>query len=467
MPTETFSGHTLTKIKTLMKKGVASLVIYKDQDESGLAVKVTKTGASWYFSTRADNRVIAPFAQYGLADLPSLRSFVKELKIARSQGREIDTLIKAFAAGHSLSDAKNLHAVQHGDAVAWETGRDLYLEWAARNRNKDTVRGYRSALGSAGLADDFKPIHGKPLPSITTADLATIRNNVIARGLSGDAKGEGIRQANLTVSAIKSAFKYFVNNPQFGIEKSPAESLSKALERPTTLSISRQKRALMQEEIGALAYAIEAIPNEQARLVLQLQLLLGQRRFTVVSAKRSAFDLHHPHYDVVWNFEDKSHHFRALPLSGGAGELVRKAMRLSENNEHSPYLFPQQRPGKDGRMDGHLNERTVSAKLEELRKPGGIFEKMPFNVATHDLRKAFTSVMRPRMSNYKLGERQLVEDDIEMITHADEGRDRTSSLVYDRNQYLDVKLKILGDWADYIWKGYEAYGIKPHTKKAA
>jgi len=459
MPSEVFTGHTLTRIKTLIRNGVETPVMYRDQEEPGLAIKLTKTTASWYFSTRTHNKLIAPFRSFGLGDLPQLREFVQTLRRTCSLGRDVDTLIEAFASGHTVTEARNIHAVEQGDGVAWETARDLYLEWAAQNKEPDTVRGYRSSLGVKGLAEDFKPLHGKPLASITVADLATVRDNIVERCRLGEGKGEGIRQANLSVAAIKASFTYFVNKPSFGITYNPARDLSKALEKSKLGAKSaRAKRALTQFEVGALAYALEACPNETVRHVLQLQFLSGQRRLTAVKAKRSAFDLENAHYAGVWNFEDKTHHWRALPLTPGAVEVVTAAMRLAENNPHSEYLFPKQRPKKKGDdMSGHINERTVSSGIEALRQPGGVFEKLPFNVATHDLRKVFISVMRPRMSKYKIGDRQLVEDDIEMITHMNEGRDRASSIVYDRNQYLDVKQQILSDWQDYVFEGYALY----------
>ncbi|NLS04853.1 DUF4102 domain-containing protein [Rhizobium sp. P32RR-XVIII] len=232
MPSEIFTGHTFTKIKNLIKKAPSSPVIYRDADTKGLAVKNSKTGTNWYYSTRDSNLQIAPFNAFGLDDLLILRELVLELRKEAAKGRDLSVLIKSFAAGRTITDAKQLHAVEHGDGVTWEVARDYYLEWAAFNKNKDTVRGYRSALGvTEGLHADFVPIHGKPVASITTADLARIRNNIIQRGRNGEAKGQGIRQANLTVAAIKACFTYIINNPDLGVSSNPARDLSKALER--------------------------------------------------------------------------------------------------------------------------------------------------------------------------------------------------------------------------------------------
>ncbi|MDX0494054.1 tyrosine-type recombinase/integrase [Sinorhizobium medicae] len=467
MASEYFSGHTLTKVRNMMKKGVDGQVMYRDKDTSGLAIKITKTGASWYYSTNKHNFQIAPFSSFGLDDLGILRELVVALRKEASKGRDLRVMVEAFAAGHSVIDAGHLHAVEHGDGVTWEVARDYYLEWAALNKNKDTVRGYRSALGvNDGLRADFEPIHGKPVASITTADLARVRNNIIQRGRNGEAKGQGIRQANLTVAAIKACFTYIINNPDLGVSHNPARDLSKALERAKVVAGSEDKRALTQLEIGALWHALLSCRNETVRLILQLQLLTGQRRFTPTSAKKSAMQMGGV-YDCVWSMEDKSHHWRKLPLPPLATSIVEQAMRLTR--EDSDYLFPKQRPRRTGDdMNGHINERTVSDKIEEMRQPGGIFEMMPWNVSTHDLRKTFTTIVKPKMSQFELAGRPMLPREIEMITHSNEGRESVSEKVYDRNVYLDTKMSILAWWEAYVVEGYRMYCESQHqTKKAA
>jgi len=480
MPSEHFSGHTLTKVKNQIKKGVSAAVVYRDQDTTGLAIKITKTGASWYYSTRDANLQIAPFSHFGLDDLPMLRELVVKIKKAAKAGQPIETLVKSFAAGHSVQDAEHLHDVATGQGVTWEVGRDLYLEWCGRNRNPDTARGYKSALGATpGLHDDFAPIHGKPLAAILTRDLAQVRDNIVARCTeraiekhagSGSKKDvvAGIRQADLTVSALKAAFKHFVNKKQFNLDRNPAADLSKCLERPTEIAGQDKFRALSQLEIGSLWEAMEACPNETVRGVLKLQLLTGQRRTTPTIALQSAFQFDSGSYDCIWGLEDKSHHWRKLPLPPLAASIVKHALRMATNNPDSKHLFPKQRPKKQGdTMEGHINVRTVSDKIEEMRKPGGVFEMMPFNVSTHDLRKAFVSIVGPKMSQFILRGRPMDAEEVEMITHKNEGRESVAQLVYDKNSYLDVKLEILTWWQEYVLEGHRMYLVSQEMKKAA
>lgn len=481
MPSEIFSGYTLTKVKNQIKKGVAAAVVYRDQDTSGLAIKITKTGASWYYSTRDTNLQIAPFSHFGLDDLPMLRELVVKIRKEAKKGNPIDTLVKSFAAGYSVQDAGHLHDVATGTGVVWEVARDLYLEWCGRNRNTDTARGYRSALGATpGLRDDFAPINGKPLAAILTRDLAQIRDNIVTRcteraieqqQVRGAAKKDvvaGIRQADFTVSVLKAAFKYFVNKKNFNLDRNPAADLSKCLERPSEIAGEEKFRALSQIEIGALWESLESCPNETVRGVLKLQLLTGQRRTTPTIALQSAFQFDSGHYGCVWGLEDKSHHWRKLPLPPIAAGIVKHALRMATNNPDSAHLFPKQRAKKKGDdMAGHINVRTVSDGIEEMRKPGGVFELMPFNVSTHDLRKAFVSIVGPKMSQFILRGRQMDAEEVTMITHKNEGRESVAQLVYDKNSYLDVKLEILTWWQEHVLEGHRLYLASRDMKKAA
>lgn len=471
MPSEIFTGHTIIKIKTILKKGVDEPLKYRDKGGNGLAINITKTGASWYYSTNKDNRQIAPLNRYGHDRLDDLRELCGKLKLASKAGEPLDTLISAFNNTGSVEEAVAHHNVDHGDGLLWEAGRDLFLEWIRINKEPDTYRSYKSALGCFSLAADFVPLKEKPLASITTRDLARVRKNIITRCSGGNARGEGngVRQAELTVAALKSCFRYLVNDPDTGLDHkiNPAADLAKPGEKQKNKKASKD-RALTQLEIGALLWALGAEKNEPARIAIMIQLLTAQRRFTVADAKREDFNLNHPHYGIVWEFGDKSHAFRALPLDGDAGDLVRRAIRLSEGNQESEYLFPKQRrKNAEDDMSGHMNEATMSDVIEAMREPGGVFFETEFNVGTHDMRKTFETVMTPRMHKFEFEGRRLIGEDVEMITHMNEGRKKVSMLVYDKNQYLDIKSEVLREWQEWVYEGYNLYIAHLESKKHA
>lgn len=98
--------------------------------------------------------------------------------------------------------------MKSGKTETWDQARDNFLAWVKENRAADTHRGYKSSLGAiekSPLHNDFEPMNGKPLASVTLEDMVIVRENIIERGRKdGSAK---IRQANLTVAALKSCRK--------------------------------------------------------------------------------------------------------------------------------------------------------------------------------------------------------------------------------------------------------------------
>lgn len=454
MATELLDGNTLRRVEGMLKHG--RTCILRDRQCSGLAIRVHKTKATWSMITRDGRWTIGPLDMWSANDLPALRALVTRARQIHQEGRDPDDLFKAFRQEQDVKLAADRADVAHGIGSTWEEVRDAYLVWAADNKEKDTVRGYRSALGAVPggvLAKDFEPIAGKPVASIITRDLVKVRSNIVRRG-----GGKKLRQADLTVAALKACFRWYLNQEDSLIEASPAAALSKVLERPEidktkARAAAATERTFNQHEIGLLIFGLESVMNPGARLSTMLQLLTGQRRLTPLEAPKTAFE-EHKFYGMVWRLDDKVGSWRVLPLTEMAQLTVRTAFALTRSD--NPYLFPQQRARRIGEAaDGHLNERTVSAVIEELRKPGKILSTLPFSPSTHDLRKCFTTVMAPKMAKFTVGDRRLTPDDVEMITHSNEGRSTTASAVYDQNEYLDVKLRILEEWEHWCMEGFD------------
>ncbi|TBZ97428.1 hypothetical protein [Rhizobium leguminosarum] len=459
--TEPFDGNTLRKIGGQVTRGDADGDVWKDYECVSLQVRVGKTSASWSYKTRDNQVKIADFHAFSKDDVPVLRDLVLQAKKLEKEGRAVAPMFAEFVASRSVPEAKAKADVADGLGMLWEQARELYLVWLKENRSKDTYRTYRSALGAARkstLAPCFAPIAGRPLATISTADLAMVRNRINNRGKSGEAKGRSIRQADLTVAALKSAWLHFVNEPEvfgLGISNVATEDLRKVRDRVERVESSSgaSERGMNQCELGMFFEELGSVRNPMSRLVLSLQLLLGQRRLDVCSAIEESF-VDHPEYGMVWRLEDKTHAWRVLPLPPLAQEIVRKA-RDDYRRYRSRYLFPKNRRQKksDANIDGHISERTPSKMMELMRVGDGPFVGSLIDPSTHDLRKAFITYLTPRIHNYSVGGRPLTKDDIQMITHSDEGRETTASLVYDKNEYLDVKLAILTEWEEYVVEG--------------
>lgn len=458
--TEPFDGNTLRKIGGQITRGNANGDVWKDYECVSLQVRIGKTSASWSFKTRDNQVKIADFHVFTKDDIPALRELVLQAKALEKEGREVAPLFAEFVSSRSVPEARAKADVIDGIGMIWEDARDHFIDWLKLNRSKDTHRTYRSALGAAHnskLADCFSPLNGRPVAAITTGQLAMVRNRINKRGIAGDAKGRSIRQADLTVAALKSAWLHFVNNPEVFGEVSDVVTTSfrkvrDREERPESSS-GATERGMNQLELGMFFEELGGIRNEMSRLVLSLQLLLGQRRLDVCSAIRESF-VEHKDYGVVWRLEDKVHAWRVLPLPPLAQEIVRKA-QADYAHYRSRYLFPKNRKQKksDANVDSHISERTPSKMMELMRVGDGPFADSQIDPSTHDLRKAFVTHMTPRIHNYAVGGRSLTTVDIEMITHSDEGRENTASLVYDKNEYLDVKLAILTEWEQYVVDG--------------
>ncbi|MGO7323741.1 hypothetical protein ACCS95_33615 [Rhizobium ruizarguesonis] len=483
MPSVKIDGNTLKSISNLYaREDKPSARTYRDTERPGLVINVGPRGASWKIATNNLNAVIAPFHRFGTKDIETLRLFVADALLAHRAGQKIKTMIDAFVASKDIDTAKAHHEVSIGNSMLWEDARDDYMTWAFTEYADDTAAGYKSALGASARSSyvtEFTPISGKPIHSITFLDLSAVIENFVNRGKASAALGKsnGRRQTNLTIYALKSAFKYFAQNPsKFGLAGDPSVELrtvrgvekkdrkDKAYQEKNS---SKKNRSMTSIEIGAFVHGLASVENEIARMILFLQALTGQRILDTAAALKEGF-VEHEVYGLVWRLEDKTRSWRALPLGPVAAGVVRQSLEDFAKYP-STFLFPKAKPRKrtDDR-NGHMHKRTAQGKMFEMRLEGGPLHGSTIDPATHDLRKAFTSVMAPRMSRFKdeNGE-PLDRGDTKIITHRNEGRDETATAVYDKNEYLDLKYAILCNWEEYVMRCYSDYVVKLNSQQPA
>lgn len=463
MATELIDGNTIKRVRGMLKHGKTGML--RDSACPGLAIRVNKGKATWVIAARDWQDRIADFSLFGSDDVATLREVVSRARQMRKDGRDGADFLAAFVKERDVALAAARTDVSHGIGESWEDVRDAFLVWVGKNRRPDTARGYRSSLGAVEggpIWEDFEPIRGMPVVSVTTKDLVRVRTNIVRRG-----GGDKLRQADLTVAALKSCFKWYLNQPDSLIENNPAESLGKVMERrkeETEVDVEAG-RAMSQEEIGLLVWGLAYCPNPAARLAASLQLATGQRRMTVCRARKSQFT-EHDEFGMVWRLSgsgEKTAAWRVLPLPDLARMTVESALGMARPD--NPFLFPQQRPRRTGApMDGHLSERRVSKVLEDMRAAGGPLAGLSFDPSSHDLRRTFVTVMGPRMHKYTVDGRTLTRADVEMITHANEGREGTASLVYDKSEYLAVKHAVLAEWQAWVMEGYEKVAARMDAK---
>lgn len=459
MVKEAFDGNTIRKLRG-WKAGGKEVKVY-DTECPGLALRIYASGrASWSVLTRDWKATIADAESFSANDIPALREMVRTARRMRGDGRDAEAYIKAFVDSRSLTSAEAEANAVSGITERWEQARDQYLRELKETHSKDTHRSYRSALGAVPgsvLEDDFKPLHGKPIVSITPDDIITVKEEIRKRGTrEGKGPNGNLRQANASLTVVKAFFAW-----QMGRRGNPLEVNPAAAVRPERrkggkfmkgVGEAAAIRALLQEEIGMLVIGLEKCKNPAARAAVMIQLLTGQRRMTVCEARKEAF-VDHPKYGIVWRLADKTNAWRVLPLPPLVRQAVENAEMMSRTD--NPYLFPQQRESPDGTWNGHMNERTYSDVILQMRKDSGALNGMPLRVATHDLRKAFVSTMSGTMHKYQIDGRRLGEKDIEMITHEDEGRQGSAWRIYNLNPYLEVKHAILSEWEQFVLEGLD------------
>jgi len=467
-------GNTIQTIASLYTNGKKpSARIYRDSVCPGLIISVGPRGASWKISTNAINALISgKLSRFQSGDIESVRQMVTEVVLLQKSGKDFKTLIATFAAEKNVELAKDVQAVYNGKGMLWEAARDKFIAWAYTEYSDDTVHGYKSALGAcenSSYKTEFEPLEGKPVHSITFEDVSAVIQNMTERGNAGKAIGKtpGRRQTNLTLFALKSCFRYFTHNPRtYFMSGDPTRDLGprRSFEKKDRKNKDYQKknsakknRAMTHLEIGGFVHALGSVDNPIARMALWFELLTGQRLLDSCSAMKEAF-VENAAYGLVWRLEDKTRSWRALPLGPLAADIIRRSLVDFAAFETS-FVFPKEKVRRKGDdPDGHIHKRTVSDKMHKMRFEGGALHGSTIDPSTHDLRKAFTSYMAPRMSKFKdeNGE-PCSKADTAIITHKNEGRDATASAVYDKNEYLDTKYAILCEWEDYVMQCYKAY----------
>lgn len=469
-----FDGNVLKSVAGLYTRSEKPKArIYRDTERPGLVISAGPRGASWKISTNSLNKLIGEFHLFSHEDLPALREMVSRALIEHKAGRPIDKLVEQFVAKKDVDLAEAHQKVANGEGFLWEEARDMFIEFAMKELADDTALGYKSALGASersSYVTEFEPIAGKPVNKIDFIDLNSVIQNMKARGEAAKKAGkksDGRRQTNLTVYALKSAFRYFSQNPKlFFMSNNPSRQLEtikavgKKNKKDKTYNeqtSAKKNRAMTADEIGAFVYGLQFVELPEARNSLYLQLLTGQRLLDTCSALADAF-VENPSYGLVWRLEDKTRSWRALPMGPEAEALVRSSLQEFAHYG-SMFLFPKTKKRRaDDPVEGHIHKRTVSGQMFAMRAEGRPLHGSTIDPATHDLRKAFTSVMAPRMSKFSdENGGKLKNDDTVIITHKNEGRDATASAVYDKNEYLDTKYAILCEWEKYVLECYTNY----------
>ncbi|KGF70431.1 hypothetical protein LL06_05715 [Hoeflea sp. BAL378] len=457
----TVDGHTLNLARAAAKR--RETAEYRDQDTPGLMLRVRDGACQWLWAKRDGKLSLCRLGTIEVDELAKLRTLVKRLKIEVAEDRDPKILVKAFIESGGVDIQKSVEraGVAAGEWT-WETMRDRYLEYAKDTLSKATYDGYRKAIGAyeeGVIAGDFKNLCGMPIKSITPSDISAVLLSIQDRG-KAKGKGSHWNQMRLTHATIRSCFKWATSPEVFKnsqlvmnvslmvpVPKRPKKDAADTRAKATFTPILASPLELHNFAFKWLTANYECHPSIVN--AIRLQLLTGQRIETVVSAHKSEF-VRTPGrpWRYVWALgPDKQGAYRLLPLPDVASYTVHEMLTDEELIvDENVHLFPPLRPDKGKSTDrshGHLSYSAIKNAIIEARKKGG---PLPTTFkGTHDHRRAFTTHMDDWTT---LG---FVDGkSVETVTHKNEGRESVSQSIYNYDEKLKEKFRVLQTYENKV-----------------
>jgi integrase len=336
--------------------------------------------------------------------------------------------------GVKLAEAKNLldRGIDPGECAvsaraaqrSAETTAELvaaYLDRYARPRKRSAFEDERM------LHKDVLPRWGDlKAKDITRRDVVRLLNDIVDRGAP--------IQANRSLTILRRMFKFAVG--QAILEVSPCNEV----EAPS--AENQRDRALSEDEIGVLWRTLDTASMEpNARLILRLMLITGQRKGEVIGIHRDEIDLEKALW-VLPATRAKNGREHLIPLSGLALQI------LTENPPNEAGLvFPSKLTGRAyrGQSIDHAtrflfdprpisNARKRAGRKVSTPRLAGIMDRF----TPHDLRR--TVATRMRELGISRGDVKLVLNHLETDVTAR----------YDRYDGLVEKRRALDVWAKRI-----------------
>ncbi|RUQ81528.1 tyrosine-type recombinase/integrase [Legionella septentrionalis] len=268
------------------------------------------------------------------------------------------------------------------------------------------------------LNKNVKPCWGKlKAKDITKRDVILLLDKIKDRGAP--------IAANRGLACIRRMFNFAVERDI--IAASPCTSVKPVAKE------NQRDRVLSAEEIRILWHALDTLQREdesphdirmsaQTKLVLKLQLVLGQRKGEIISAEWSEVDLSSGWWTIPAK-KAKNGQAHRVPLSSLAKKLLEEIKQLSDD---SHFLFPARL--KDTYITGTSIDHAVRRSTFS-----GIKAWTP-----HDLRRTVASHIT------SMGIPRLVVSKI--LNHVE----TTVTAVYDRHGYDNEKLNALETWAQKL-----------------
>jgi integrase len=382
---------------------------YKMADGNGLYLYITKAGnKSWRYNFRINGQ--QKTYTYGLYPEFSLQE-------AREEHAKVRKMVSQGIDPHEHEE-KQRREKEHAKALTFET---MAKEWQEKRRKE--VKPKTISDIEKRLNRDVLPSLGNiPMSELSSLDVLNMVKTVEGRG--------AYEMANRAKQYCSQILRYAV-----ACGKADRDYTLDIQDALATRKVKHQP-ALEPNELPEFLEALER--NEarlfpQTRLALKMLLLTFVRPIELASAEWSEFDLEDKRW-IVPAEKTKMRKDHTVPLSQQTIEILEQ---LREMNGHTNYLFINQRDPRK-----HMSRDALSKAVRQL----GFQDRH----SAHGFRALALTALQE-----KLGYPFHVAD-----CQLGHGKKNSLGAAYDRTQFLEQRIPMMQDWADYIDHIFQAKNSK-------
>lgn len=383
---------TDTKVKQSRAKSTA----YKLADSQGLYLYVSNKGAkSWRYDYRfAGKRYTLTHGQYPDLSLAKARERHQEARTALELGNNPSQVKRQAKQSRALEAADTFKAV----AESWYSGKE-----AGRSESwKSNIRRW--------LDRDIYPYIGAlPMRAIRPADVLDLVKRVEKAGKA--------RSAVCVRQLIAQVFDFAISHLR--AESNPAHSIKGAIEVPQ----AKASKPLTPKQIPAFLESVDNYSGKvETKYAVRLLFLTMTRKTELTAAKWDEIDLD----KVEWRIPAermKSGQQHIVPLCKQALAYFKELKKLSGDSD---FVFPHL-----GRKDRPMSASTLNVMFDRIGY-GGKF-------SPHGIRKTASTLLNEQGFRADVIERQLAHIERDTVRAA-----------YNKAEYLEERLGMLQQWANYL-----------------
>lgn len=372
---------------------------YKLADGGGMYLEITPSGGKlWRLKYRFGGKEnLLSLGKYPQTTLAEARIKREELKKLLANGTDPSDHRKQQKQEQTLSSINNF------EAVAREWHENQKATWS-ESHTKTVLQRLE--------ADIFPALGYRPINSINAPDLLAVVRKIEERGAHDVAKR--------AVQVCGQIFRYGIVTGRN--DRNPAADLRGALK-------TAPKGHYASIEPDDIPDFLDALNKNEARLyrettlAIKLLMLTFVRTSELIEAKWSEFDLEKALWSIpAERMKMKRPHI--VPLSKQIIKILEELKMLGGSGE---WILPSQFGSRK-----HMSNNTILKALERLGYKG--------RMTGHGFRALAMTTIKERLGYlHEIVDRQLA--------HAPR---TTNDKAYDRTKFIDLRTKMMQDWADYL-----------------